>query len=58
MEERCYRKIPCISCKDHVTNKEVCAKIQQAIGSHEGFLTIVKRCKLEGYGHVREKVER
>ena len=51
MEMRCYRKILHISYKDHVTNEEVCAKIQQAIGPHEGFL-IVKRCKLHWYGHV------
>ena len=30
MEMRCYRKILHISYKDHVTNEEVCAKIQQA----------------------------
>ena len=28
--------------KDHVTNEEVCAKIEQAIGPHEDLLTIVK----------------
>ena len=38
--------------KDHVTNKEVCAKIQQAIGPHEDLLMIVKRCKPQWYGHV------
>ena len=32
-----------ISHKDHVTNEEVCAKIQQAIGPYEDLLTIVKR---------------
>ena len=47
MEIRCYRKILRISYKDHVTNKEVCAKIQQAIGPHEDLLTIVKRRKLQ-----------
>ena len=52
MEMRCYRKTLRISCKDHVTDKEVCAKIQQAIGPHEYLLTIVKRCKLHWYGHV------
>ena len=52
MEMRCYRKILCISCKDHVTNKEVRAKIQQAIGPHEDLLTIVMRRKLQWYGHV------
>ena len=51
MEMRCYRKILHISYKDHVTNKEVRAKIQQAIGPHED-LTIVKRQKLQRYGHV------
>ena len=38
--------------KDHVTNEEVRAKIQQAIGPHEDLLTIVKRRKLQWYGHV------
>ena len=52
MEMRCYHKILHISCKDHVTNKEVRAKIQQAIGPHEDNLMIVKRRKLQGYGHV------
>ena len=46
MEMRCYRKILRISYKDHVTNEEVRAKIQQAIGLHEDLLTIVKRRKL------------
>ena len=50
----CYRKILRISYKDHnyVTNEEVRAKIQQAIGPHEDLLTIGKRCKLQRYGHV------
>ena len=52
MEMRCYRKILRISCKDHITNEEVRAKIQQAIGPHEDLLTIVKRRKLQWYGHV------
>ena len=51
MEMRCYRKILRISCKDHVTNEEVHAKIQQAIGPLEDLLTMVKRCKLLWYGH-------
>ena len=51
MEMRCYRKILHISYKDHVTNEEVRAKIQQTIGPHED-LTIVKRRKLQWYGHV------
>ena len=52
MEMRCYRKILHISYKDHVTNEEVYAKIQQAIGPHEDLLTIVKKRKLQWYGHV------
>ena len=52
MEMRCYRKILRISYKDHVTNEEVRAKIQQAIGQHEDLLTFVKRRKLQWYVHV------
>ena len=52
MEMRCYRKILRISGKDHVTNEEVRAKIQQAIGPHQDLLTIAKRRKLQWYGHV------
>ena len=47
MEMRCYRKMLHISYKDHVTNKEVHAKIQQAIGLHEDLPTTVKRRKLQ-----------
>ena len=52
MEVRCYRKILHMSYKDHVTNEEVHAKIQQAIGPDEDLLTIVKRYKLQWHGHV------
>ena len=52
MEIRRYRKILRISYKDRVTNEEVRAKIQQAIGPHEDLLTIVKRRRLQWYGHV------
>ena len=45
-------KILRISYKGHVTNEEVRAKIQQAIGPHEDLLSIVKRRKLQWYGHV------
>ena len=51
MEIWCYRKILRISYKAHVTNKEVRAKIQQAIGPQED-LTIIRRRKLHWYGHV------
>ena len=33
--------------KDHVTNEEVCAKLQQATGPNEDLLMIVKRRKLQ-----------
>ena len=52
MEMRCYRKIPHILYKGHVTNEEVRVKIQLATGPHEDLLTIVKRRKLQWYGHV------
>ena len=52
MEMRYYSKILRISYKDHVTNEEVRAKIQQAIGPHEDLLSTVKRRKLQWYGHV------
>ena len=41
-----------LSYKDHVTNEEVRAKIQQAIGPREDLLTIVKRRELQWYGHI------
>ena len=50
MEMWCYCKILCISYKYHVTNEEVRAKIQQAIGPHEDLRTIIKRRKLQWYG--------
>ena len=52
MEMRCYRKILRISYKDHVTNEEVLANIQQVVGPQEDLLTIVKRRKLNRCRHV------
>ena len=52
MEMSCYRKILHISHKDHVTNEEVRAKIQQATGPDEDLLTTVKKRQLQWYGHV------
>ena len=52
MEMSCYRTILRISYKGHVTNEEVRANIQQAIGPHEDLLTIEKRRKLQWYDHV------
>ena len=52
MEMRCYCKILHISYEDHVTNEEVRAKVQQAIGLYEDLLMIIKKRKLQLYGHV------
>ena len=49
---RCYRKILRTSHRDNVTNEEICAMIQQAIGPYEDLLTNAKRLKLKWYGHV------
>ena len=48
----CYRKILRITYEDRVTNKEVHAKIQQAVGPYEDLVNTVKRRKLQWYGHV------
>ena len=62
VEMRCYCNILHISCKDHVTSEEVHAKVQQAMGSHEDLLTIVKRRKLpfirSGQNHLERHSER
>ena len=62
MEMRCYCQILRILYKDHVTNEEVCAKIQLAIRPHKDFLTIVKRRKLllirSGQNHLARHSER
>ena len=52
LEIRRFPKILHISYKDYVTDEEVRAKIQQAIGPHEDLLTTVKRRKLERHDHV------
>ena len=51
-EMRCYRRRLNISYKDHVTNEEVCRKIQAAIGEYDELLTLVKKRKLRWFGHV------
>ena len=48
MDMRFYRKILRISYKDQVINEEARVKFQRAIGP----LTIVKRRKLQWYGHI------
>ena len=51
-EMRCHRRLLNISYKDHVTNEEVCRKIQAAIGENDELLTLVKKQKLRWFGHV------
>ena len=38
--------------KDHVTNEEVRNKIQDAIGKHDGLLSIATKHKTRWRGHV------
>ena len=52
MEMSRYRKILRISYKDHVTDEEVRAEIQRAIGPREDLLTMAKRRKLQWHGHI------
>ena len=52
LEMRCYRRLLNISYKDHITNKEVRNRIQNAIGVHNDLLTMVKKQKLRWYGHI------
>ena len=51
-ETRCYRRLLNISYKYHVTNEEVCRKIQAAIGEYDKLLTLVKKRKIRWFGHV------
>ena len=52
IEMRCFRKLLGISYRDHITNEEVKARTENAIGPYEDFLTSVKRHKLKWYGQV------
>ena len=52
LEMRCYRRLLNISYKDHVTNKEVRNRFQNATGVHYDLLTMVKKWKLRWYGHI------
>ena len=51
MEMRCNRKILRISNKDCVTDKEVCAKIQQAIRPYQDLLSMIKATQLKWQEH-------
>ena len=52
LEMRCYRRLPNISYKDHVTSEEVRNRIQNADGVHDDLVTMVKKRKLRWYGHI------
>ena len=41
-EMKCYQRLVNILYKDHVSNEEVCRKIQAAMGTYDGLLTLVK----------------
>ena len=47
----CDRDVLRISYKDHVTNEEVCAKIQQAIGPHQVTVGGAEERKMEETGY-------
>ena len=51
-EMRCYQRLLNISYEGHVTNEEVCRKIQAAIGEYDEVLALVKKRKLRWFGHV------
>ena len=52
VEMRSFRRLFCISYKDHITNEEVQSRIRKAIGPYEELLSTVKRRKMKWYGHV------
>ena len=52
METRCFCKVLCISYSDHITNKEVKARTENAIWPCEDLMTSVERRKLKCYGQV------
>ena len=52
LEMKCYRRLLGISYRDHVTNESIRRTITQHIGQHDDLLTVVKKRKLQWYGHV------
>jgi len=51
-EFRCLRRILKIPYTEHRTNESVRKEITEIIGPHEPLLTIVKRRKMQFYGHT------
>ena len=52
LEMTCYRRLLNISYKDHLMNEEVGNRIQNTIGVHDDFFTMVKKRKLRWYSHI------
>ena len=52
LEMKCFRRLLGISYKDHVTNESIRRTVTQHIGQHDDLLTVVKKRKLQWYGHV------
>ena len=52
VEMRCYRRILNISYQDRIRNEDVKERIKNAIGPYVDLLTIVRKRKLNWYGHV------
>ena len=51
-EMRCYRRLLNISYKDHVTNEEICNRIQNATEVNDDLLAMVKTRELRWYGQI------
>ena len=51
-EFRCLRRILKVSYTEHRTNESIRKEITEIIGPHEPLLTIVKRRKMQFYGHI------
>ena len=51
---RCFRKLLKSSYRDHITNEDVKARIENAFGPYEYLLTSVKRRILKWYEHVTQ----
>ena len=52
-EMRCYWRLLNISYKDHLTNEEVCRKIQAVIGECDELMTLVKKQKQIFWPHFK-----
>ena len=51
-ENKCYRRILNIKFQDKVSNERLHQMLDEAIGSRDQLMDIIKRRKLKWYGHV------